>query len=81
MVVERNQIFILLRSVLRGYRMGLLLGDWQCGIGNVVLAMWYCDWLSMMGPGWGCWGLLMVAAGAAGLVRAGALFDGPPGRG
>ena len=39
MGIERNQIFILLRSVLRGYRMGLLLGDWQCGIGNVVLRL------------------------------------------
>lgn len=37
MVIERNQIFILLRSVLRGYRMGLLL----FGIGNGGLAMWY----------------------------------------
>lgn len=54
MVIERNQIFILLRSVLRGYRMGLLL----FGIGNGGLAMWYCDWLSMMGLGWGCWGAI-----------------------
>ena len=76
MVVERNQIFILLRSVLRGYRMGLLLGDWQCGIGNVVLRLAIYD-----GAGLGLLGLLRVAAGAAGLVRDGALFDGPPGRG
>lgn len=57
MVIERNQIFILLRSVLRGYRMGLLLGycysvlamgAWQCGIWIV----------SMMGPGLGCWGAI-----------------------
>lgn len=67
MVVERNQIFILLRLALRGYRMGLLLGDWQCGIGNVVLRLAIYDGAGLgllgainggrrgrwVGPGWG----------------------------
>lgn len=56
--------------------MGLLL----FGIGNGGLAMWYLDCI-YDGAGAGLLGLLRVAAGAAGLVRDGALFDGPPGRG
>lgn len=67
MGIERNQIFILLRSVLRDYRKGLLLGDWQCGIGNVVLRLAIYDGAGLgllgainggrrgrwVGPGWG----------------------------
>lgn len=56
--------------------MGLLLGYWQCGIGNVVLRLAIYD-----GAGMGLLGLLRVAAGAAGLVRDGASFAAPRGRG
>lgn len=65
---ERNQIFILLRSAALWLSDGAIaIRYWLCGIGIVSMMGWA-----------GLLGLLRVAAGAAGPVRDGALFDSPP---
>lgn len=66
--IERNQIFILLRSAALWLSDGAIaIRYWLCGIGIVSMMGWA-----------GLLGQLRVAAGAAGPVRDGALFDSPP---
>lgn len=67
--IERNQIFILLRSAALWLSDGAIaIRYWLCGIGIVSMMGWA-----------GLLGLLRVAAWAAGPVQDGALFDSPPG--